>query len=199
MATPERYRPPWVVVMDSTLRGNHHAYNPLCVFTSRPEVPWFGETTLPPDIKRVVMVLACLSPVEDFGEIPLVTGAWCWILPASASGETHFCRRSEGARRGLEFRHPELRGCRLLRTLGDALQARDKLEVVLHAPNQSGKATGTAWNMAVERCLRPRTPIAQAFVHFPAMARLLWSDCRPARGRSHGLEAGSKHVDVTHA
>jgi hypothetical protein len=31
---------------------------------------------------------------------------------------------------GRECRHPELRGCRGLRTLGDALQARDELETV---------------------------------------------------------------------
>jgi hypothetical protein len=81
MVTPERDRPPWVVVMDCILRGTHHPYNPLCVFTSRPEVPWFGEMTLPPDIKQVVMALACLPPVEDVGETPLVTGAWCWNVP----------------------------------------------------------------------------------------------------------------------
>jgi hypothetical protein len=65
-------------------------YKPLCVFTSRPEVPWFGEMTLPPDIKRVVTALACLPRVEDVSETPLVTAGWCGACP---SWETHFCRR----------------------------------------------------------------------------------------------------------
>ncbi len=94
----------------------------------------------------------------------------------------------EGARRvgtrgrpGLEFWHPELRGCRVLRTLGDALQARDELDAVLHTPNQTGTANRTAWNAAVERCLRPRTPIAQAPI---AQALYTCGNGTPAVGQS---------------
>jgi len=47
-----------------------------------------------------------------------------------------------------------------------ALQARNELEAVLHAPNQTGTATRTAWSEAVERCLRPQTPIAKALCTF---------------------------------
>jgi hypothetical protein len=95
-------------------------------------------------------------------------------------------------------RHPELRGCHGLRTLGDALQARDELEAVLHAPNRpEHAATRTAWNgRKVSSATNADSPNC---VHCPATARLLWGDCRPARGRSHGLEAGSKHVAATHA
>ncbi len=82
-----------------------------------------------PDVKRVVTALACLPPVEDVSETPLVTGAWCWNVPLWGNP----LLPKEGARGvgtrgrpGLEVRHPELRGCRALRTLGDALQARDE-------------------------------------------------------------------------
>jgi hypothetical protein len=114
-----------------------------------------GRRRLPPDMKRVVMALACLTPVEDVGEIPLVTGAWCWnvplwgnpLLPKEGS---RVMGTTEGP--GREFRHPELRGCRVLRTctLGDALQARGNLEPALHAPNQARTGTRTVWNAAVE-------------------------------------------------
>jgi hypothetical protein len=143
MATPERDPPPRVVVI---LHGTHHAYNPLSVCTSRPEVPWFGETTLPPDVKRVVTALACLAPVEDVSETPLVTAAWCWDVPLWRNPllTKEGGRGATGERPGLEFRHPEMRGCRVLHTRGDALQARDELEAVLHAPNQTWAAIRTA-------------------------------------------------------
>ncbi len=52
--------------------------------------------------------------------------------------------RGKGTREipGLEFRHPELRGCRVLRTLGDALQARDELDAVSMRQTGPGKLPG---------------------------------------------------------
>jgi hypothetical protein len=68
-----------------------------------------------------------------------------------------------------------------------------ELEAVLHAPNQSGTATRTAWNTAAESCLRPRTPIAQAlctFRHTPGkrereVSWRLTVDGIPLLGNSH--------------
>ncbi len=110
------------------------------------------ETTLA--AKRVVTALACLPLEEDVGETPLVTGAWCWYVPLWGNpllpkeGSRGWAQESERPA-GRKFRHPELRGCRVLRTLGDALQARDGLEAVLHAPNETGTATRTTWNIYV--------------------------------------------------
>ena len=175
VARPATARPPWVGVMDAFLRGAHPAYSPLCLFTSRPGIPWFGEGVLPPDLARIVTALAHLPPVEDVAEAPLVPGAWCWHLPLWGNPllpETgpHVVGARE--RPGLEFRHPELVGCRALRTLGDALRARNALDAVLHAPDQAGLAGRAAWHEAVAQYLRPQTPLATSFCAFRR-----WQEC----------------------
>jgi hypothetical protein len=80
MATPERDPPPRVVVI---LCGTHHECNPLSVFTSRPEVPWFGETTLPRGHQAGSHGAGVPAPG---GETPLVTRAWCWNVILSSEG-----------------------------------------------------------------------------------------------------------------
>ena len=75
-------------------------------------------------------------------------------------------------RPGLEFRHPELLGCRALRTLGDALCAQEALNAVMLAPDQAGLAVRVAWRVAVDQYLRPQTPLALAF---RALRR--WREC----------------------
>ena len=168
VALPAAARPPWIGVMDAFLRGVHPAYTPLCLFTSRPGAPWFGEGVLPPDLARVVTALAHLPPVEDVVATPLEPGAWCWHLPLWGNpllpGVGPQGRGSE--RPGLEFRHVELAGCRALRTLGDVLQAKHALEGVLHAPDLAGLAGRAAWHEAVAQYLRPQSPLAVSFCAF---------------------------------
>ena len=123
MVLPGAARPPWLGVLDAFLKGVHPTYTPLCLFTSRPGVPWFGDGVLPPDVARVVTALEHLPPVEDVSENPLVPGAWCWNVPLWGNPLLpEATPRLMGVRErpGLEFRHPDMLGCRALRTLGDA-------------------------------------------------------------------------------
>ena len=75
-------------------------------------------------------------------------------------------------RPGLEFRHPELLGCRALCTLGDALCAQEALNAAMLAPDQAGLAVRVAWRVAVDQYLKPQTPVALAF---RALRR--WREC----------------------
>ena len=82
---------------------------------------------------------------------------WFWELGA---GTCFYLRLPLRKRPGLEFRHPELLGCRALRTLGDALCVQEALNAVMQAPDQAGLAVRVAWHVAVDQYLKPQTPVA---------------------------------------
>ena len=179
MAGPRERRPPWVMCLNTYLRGVHPAFGPLNLLTAQGRGPWMGADEMPADIRRVITALAALPPVQDIGSEPLVPGPWCvnvpiWgnpLLPACQSGQM-----GVGRRPGLEYLHPELVGCWTIKTLGDVLTARDALRDFLAASESAVQTAWPArWRGLVVRVLDPRSTAAKTFLGLDR-----WRECMGA-------------------
>ena len=170
-------RAPWERVLRAYLRGLHPSFRPLALLTMGVDPPWLGVHDLPEDIQRVVTALARLPPIQEVATEPLAAGAWCQNVPLW--GNPLFpVVIEEGARPGLESRHPELLGCHRLRTIGDLSRALHafrgflaKWEVVgeLDSPTTRGMRVarrrhpelGADWKRLVVDQFGPDTPAAR--------------------------------------
>ena len=115
--------------------------------------------------------LAFLPPVTDIGEDPLVPGAWCWNAPLWGNPLLPQLREP-GARPGLEARHPALRGCQALRTVGNAVRAVAEVQCVTDGWDEREGAArplseravrnrSRAWRSFLAECLDPTGPRAK--------------------------------------